>query len=255
MTGHLGGAELSRLNRGGMATIATDEALELFDRTGRYSTSLLVPAKLDVSGWPAQTPVPALLRALVRAGARRTAHTTAGVSSEVSLAQQLAAQPAGEQHRRLLELVREHIAAVLGHHGTGEVEPGRALRDMGFDSLTAVELRNRLATTTGLRLPATLAFDYPTPTRLVEYLKIELLRALAPTPAVVLAELDKIESLFALLAPEPDARTRIASRLQEIFANFGGDDGQAGRSSTARKIDSASDDEILKFIDSELGKS
>ncbi|MCQ4046719.1 type I polyketide synthase, partial [Streptantibioticus rubrisoli] len=91
-----------------------------------------------------------------------------------ALVQKLTGLAATEQERLLLELVRGAVASVLGYQGAEAVEPNRAFKELGFDSLTAVELRNRLNGATALRLPPTLIFDYPTPTALARYLRTEL---------------------------------------------------------------------------------
>ncbi|MFE2139957.1 SDR family NAD(P)-dependent oxidoreductase, partial [Streptomyces sp. NPDC059466] len=110
------------------------------------------------------------------AGARGTAPEPAP-GERTGLAEQLA--PLGDSDRRsaLLTLVRAHIAYVLNHPSPDEVEPNRAFRELGFDSLTAVELRNALNAATGLRLPTSLVYDYPTPAALADHLGA----ALAPT--------------------------------------------------------------------------
>src|SRR5262249_22336855 len=112
--------------------------------------------------------VPPVWRGRGGGPARPAAAAAAGTGP---LRGQLAGLPAAEQDRVLTGLVREHAAAVLGHPGPAAVEPGRAFTDLGFDSLTAVELRNLLATVTGLTLPATLVFDYPTPVALAGVLR------------------------------------------------------------------------------------
>ncbi|MBE8521725.1 SDR family NAD(P)-dependent oxidoreductase [Amycolatopsis sp. H6(2020)] len=179
MTGHLGATDLARMSRGGMTGLSDAEGLALFDAAIARGEALAIPARLDLSA--ATGPVPPLLRGLVR-GTRRTA---AAVTTGDDLAARLRTLPAAERDRRLLELVRDHVAAVLGHDTAGEIEPGRSFAELGFDSLTAVELRNRLGAATGLRLPATLVFDHPAPAALVTFLRTELFGGLSEPAAVV----------------------------------------------------------------------
>ncbi|MDQ7806829.1 SDR family NAD(P)-dependent oxidoreductase [Amycolatopsis sp. A133] len=180
MTGHLGAADLARMARGGMSGLSDAEGLALFDAAVARGETLAIPARLDLSA--ASGPVPPLLRGLVR-GTRRAA--TAAAAADGDLAARLRPLPAAERDRRLLDLVRDHVAAVLGHDTAGEIEPDRSFAELGFDSLTAVELRNRLGAATGLRLPATLVFDHPAPAALVTLLRTELLGGAAEPAAVV----------------------------------------------------------------------
>jgi acyl transferase domain-containing protein/NADPH:quinone reductase-like Zn-dependent oxidoreductase/thioesterase domain-containing protein/short-subunit dehydrogenase/acyl carrier protein len=177
MTGHLGAGDRQRMARGGVAALGEEEGLALLDAALDRDEALLVPARLDVAAARARAAagqqVPALWRALAGAPARTRAQ--AGTGTAETLAARLAALAPADRDRALLDLVRGHAAAVLGHASPEAVEPGRAFRDLGFDSLTAVELRNRIAAATGLRLPATLVFDYPAPAALAAYLGTELL--------------------------------------------------------------------------------
>ncbi|RNG31900.1 SDR family NAD(P)-dependent oxidoreductase, partial [Streptomyces botrytidirepellens] len=160
------------LDQGGLRALAPEEGLALLDAAAGVPEPALVPARFDPAAF--DTPPP-LLRGLVRGRSRRaadTADTTA--SATEALRRRLAALTDDERAAELLGLVRSQAAAVLRLAGAEAVDPERAFRDLGFDSLTAVELRNLLSAATGLRLPATLVFDYPTPGELARHLLEEL---------------------------------------------------------------------------------
>ena len=176
MTGHLGEVDLDRLRRAGVTALSSQEGLQLFGLGWRSGEAMLLPIRLDTAVLRAQaasTGLPALLHDLVKTPTRPTA-APATVSGAAGLKQRLAAMPAAEGQRLLLELVRTQAANVLGHATIEQVEPDRPFKELGFDSLTAVELRNRLTSTTGLRLPATLVFDHPTPVATAQHLNAEL---------------------------------------------------------------------------------
>ncbi|MEV4616966.1 SDR family NAD(P)-dependent oxidoreductase [Kitasatospora sp. NPDC049258] len=204
ITGHLTATDHARLARFGIRPIGSAEGLELFDTAARFTDrATLVPAPLDLAALHGR-PVPALLRGLVRP-TRRTAGAGGQAAGGTALAQRLAALPdAAERLAEVLRLVRTEVAAVLG--GDAEsVGAGRSFTGLGLDSLTAVELRNRIAAATGLRLSATLVFDRPNPAALAEHLLAELLGAAeapAPRPAAL-----------PLRADEPIAIVGMACRL------------------------------------------
>ncbi|MFF7897196.1 type I polyketide synthase, partial [Streptomyces sp. NPDC007907] len=179
ITGHLSAADIERIKRSGMLPISSQLGMSLLDAVISSSDeALLVPMPLDLAALRGQgTALPALLRGLAGSPARRVAGGKSTGAETSSLALRLAGRPEGEQSGVLLDLVRTHVAAALGHGGADAVAPKRAFKELGFDSLTAVELRNRLGGETGLRLPATLVFDYPTPAALVDFLRTELLGA------------------------------------------------------------------------------
>ncbi|MBZ6477419.1 type I polyketide synthase, partial [Streptomyces griseocarneus] len=186
MTGKLDPADLARIRRMGLAAMDSAEGLALFDAACAADGDVLFPVRLDTAGLRARAAdgdVPALLRGLVAAPTRRVrtsrqadGDTTADRASS-NLAQSLAGLGGAEQERALLELVRKQIATVLGHASPEQIEPERAFKELGFDSLTAVELRNLLNAASGTRLPATLVFDHPNPIALARYLRGELLGA------------------------------------------------------------------------------
>ncbi|MEU4246184.1 type I polyketide synthase [Amycolatopsis sp. NPDC026612] len=183
-------ARMSR--RGGLQIMTQAEGMDLFDAALGSSESLLVPAKLDLRAGGA---VPHMLRGLVRAG-RQQARTASTVDN--GLAGRLAGLAPADQLTLLLDLVRAQVAAVLGHADASAVRVDTAFKDAGFDSLTAVELRNRMRTATGLKLPATLVFDYPNPQALARHLRDELGGA-AETPVTTAAAKADLDEPIAIV--------------------------------------------------------
>ncbi|MEU3188849.1 SDR family NAD(P)-dependent oxidoreductase, partial [Streptomyces sp. NPDC006923] len=167
--------------------------LALFDAASSSAEAVLVPMRLDLGALRVQVSgggmVPPLLSGLVRVPPRRAVR---GGGGSGSLARLLGGLAEGERDRVVVDLVCEQAAAVLGFAGRGMVDPDRAFSEVGFDSLTAVELRNRLGAVTGVRLPATLVFDYPTPAALAVFLRDEALGSVAgdvvPVAAVAVGD-------------------------------------------------------------------
>ncbi|MEV0041867.1 beta-ketoacyl reductase, partial [Streptomyces sp. NPDC050804] len=177
MTSGLDERDVRRAAESGMPLISVEQGLALFDAALATGEAAVVPVRLDLPVLRAKGSVPALLRGLVRTAPRRALAAGAGTGpdTDAGLAERLSRLERAERYGTLLQLVRDHAAMVLGHASGEGVDPARAFRDLGFDSLTAVELRNRLNTATGLRLPATMVFDYPTVEVLTGHLLEELL--------------------------------------------------------------------------------
>jgi acyl transferase domain-containing protein/NADPH:quinone reductase-like Zn-dependent oxidoreductase/acyl carrier protein len=178
MTGHLRDADLARMASGGASALTAAEGLALLDAVLGRDEPLLVPGRLDIAMLRAQATAgkapPVLLRDLVGPPVRPVAAAAADAPAADALRQRLAGMPELNQEQALLDLVRANTAAVLGHASAQAIDVRLPFRELGFDSLTAVELRNRLNAATGLRLPATLVFEYPTPGDLADQLREEI---------------------------------------------------------------------------------
>jgi acyl transferase domain-containing protein/acyl carrier protein len=186
LSGGLAEADLARMARSGIGALPAEEGLELFDAASAIGEALALPVRLDVAALRAQAQdgtLSPLLRGLINAPPRRASQATG------SLARRLAATPEAERPGAVLELVLAELATALGLASPAAIGKQRAFNELGLDSLSALELRNQLNKATGLRLPATLVFDYPTPEALAGYLLGEVADtqtdAVAPVVSVV----------------------------------------------------------------------
>ncbi|MEU4804934.1 type I polyketide synthase [Actinosynnema sp. NPDC023587] len=246
MTGELDEAELARLERQGVGALSTELGLELFDRARHVDEALLVPVRLDLGALRAQARagiLPALLRGLVKVPARR-AETTGG-----SLAQRLAGVPQADWERVALDLVRAQVASVLAHSSAEDVGPERAFKELGFDSLAAVELRNRLTRATGLRLPTTLVFDHPTPLAVARYLVPAAMPGTTGTPRRR-SEEDEIRDVLTSI---PIGRLRQAGLLEALLELAGGDaDESADQDDDEPSIDEMDAEALIRMAQADV---
>ncbi|MFH8477144.1 SDR family NAD(P)-dependent oxidoreductase, partial [Streptomyces sp. NPDC018000] len=187
MAANLTQSDLDRLDSGPLLHLTTAQNLSRFDAALTTRRPALLPVRINPQ-YPTQ-PLTANLRSATPA--RPTAHTAAQAATGPEAATRLGGLDAAERERAVLELVRTHVAGVLHHDSPSAVDPRRAFTEIGFDSLSAVELRNRLNKVTELRLPATLVFDYPTPQALADHLNDKLFGGAAPaTPAAPVVSSD-----------------------------------------------------------------
>nr|WP_233528610.1 type I polyketide synthase [Antrihabitans stalagmiti] len=245
MTGGLGEEELARLGRLGVGAMSAEQALGLFDVALRSDRALLAPVQLDLAALRHQAKaglLPALLRGLVRAPVREVA------ASSGSLAQRLAGMPAAERESVVVDLVRSHVAAVLGHSGSGSVDPDRAFKDLGFDSLAAVELRNRLTQATSHKLPATLIFEHPTPTAAARYV-LSIVRPDDAPDADRPSGDDEIRDLLAAIPIERLRRAGLLDTLRELAAGDLSDDLPGD---DAASIDDLDADALIRMVQEDV---
>jgi NAD(P)-dependent dehydrogenase (short-subunit alcohol dehydrogenase family)/acyl carrier protein len=244
MTGGLGEAGRARLTRTGVAAIPGDLGLEMFDRALGLGEPLVVPVLLDRQELRAQARaglLPALLRGLVREQDR-----PGGAGKP--LAQQLAGVPKADWESVTLGLVRAHVASVLGHASSEAVDPGRPFTELGFDSLAAVELRNRLVQATGLPLPSTLVFDHPNALAVTAYLLAKVSDT-ATVESPIDRQFAELEARMTTL--EGDEKERAAERLRQLLNAI--TDNSVQRTSDRIK-EATTLDGILELLDTEFGE-
>ncbi|MFJ4616494.1 SDR family NAD(P)-dependent oxidoreductase [Streptomyces griseus] len=256
LTAHLGDSDRARMERTGVRALTSEEGLALFDAALATDEALLVPLHLDLGTLRTRAAsdgeLPPLFRGLVRAAGRRTVAGDVDTSGADALRRRLDAAGEPERRRLVVELVRQQAAAVLALSDASQVEIERPFREAGFDSLTGVELRNKLAAATGVRLSPTAVFDHPTPAALTEH----LLEHLAPDGGAqavprLLTELNRLEQTLKSLDVDATAHTEVTLRLRTLLSQWDTKAAPAADDS-AEDLRSATDEELFGFLDDEL---
>ncbi|HEU5476012.1 MAG TPA: SDR family NAD(P)-dependent oxidoreductase, partial [Actinophytocola sp.] len=254
LTARLGQAELARLRRRGIGALTERQGLAALDAALAQPHAHLVPVRLNRSR-DNGAEVPVLLRTLLRAPRRRTG---AAAANPTGLRDRLLALPDDQRLGHLSQLVQREIATVLGRTGPDGVGPRQVLKDLGLDSLMAVELRRRLSAETGVPLPSTLAFDHPTPVAIATLLLDKLSLGAGPgrVPGVTKAQIDGLVELLRAATPTQLADPRLAADLLALRDGLA----RSGSTTVARtepetELDTGSTDDLLQFLDRKLGVS
>ncbi|MEU9471109.1 SDR family NAD(P)-dependent oxidoreductase [Streptomyces avermitilis] len=256
MSAHLSDVDRRRMAQAGVLAFTPRQGLALFDAAWNSDATTLVPMRLDkavLRGKAAESTLPAPFRGLVRAPLRR-ASAAGGRAAGQSFAQRLAEQSENGRRQLLLDLIHRQVAGVLDYAADAPLDPKLPFRELGFDSLTAVELRNGLIAATGVQLSAALVFDYPTATALAEHLESKVLRSVAGAPLPALTQLDHLEAALATSPPDRATREQLAARLRRLASAWSADELEADDGDITSKLDSASDEELFDFINAEFGK-
>ncbi|MFC0597432.1 type I polyketide synthase, partial [Streptomyces palmae] len=250
MSGRQDAAVRARHARSGVVGLTPEQGLALFDAAVASGEPLLVPVQLDLARMRRQgtgtREIPPVLRDLLPSAAPQAADRGTAIGFD----QTLLALPEADRRQAVLDLVCKHAAAVLGHDSPVSLQPQQKFRELGFDSLTGVELRNRLGIATGLRLPATLVFDHPSPAAIAAYLHECLVPETTASAASLLAELDRIEADMTGFLADEEQRRLITGRLRDLVrkATNHANDGTAP-SAAHDDLDTASDDELFEVLD------
>ncbi len=257
ITGQLSSAEQTKLHRAGLVPMPAKLALTLLDASLAGADPVTVPARINpavLRSMAAAGALPTMLRGLVRARVGRAGDLAANPGG-ASLERRLTGLSTAEQQVVLVDLLRANVAAVLGYQNADAVVVDRPFKDLGFDSLTGVELRNRLNSATGLQLPATVVFDYPTISALAEHLVGQLAPEAGSDVDRVLPELDRLAVVLSSIDADDQGRERIAAQLQVMLSKWVTPLDQQADVEIDAQIQDSSTSEILAFIDKELGRT
>jgi acyl transferase domain-containing protein/NADP-dependent 3-hydroxy acid dehydrogenase YdfG/acyl carrier protein len=242
----LSAVRLVRMDLMGIKALTAEEGLQLFDLACEGADPLMVPLRLDLAVLGEQTRdgllLMPLLRDLVETSVRRVSD-----GSEGALAARLALAPAQEHGAVVLEFVREHVAVVLGE-SPESIDVEATFKELGFDSLGVVYLRNRINASTGLQLPATLVFSYPTPVALAAHLHDKVTVGSGEALEESVRELGE-----ALLAGplDPEERAQFALRLRAMADELQREEPQDGEREVIEQIEAASAAELFELYESQ----
>ncbi|OBJ22743.1 type I polyketide synthase [Mycobacterium colombiense] len=257
MTAHLGERDKARMSRIGLAPLSTAAALAAFDAAMLVDAPVLVAARVDRAALSDNiAALPGLLRELVAGPTRRVIDDTDVAASTTGLSARLHGLTPEARQRELVDLVCGNAAMVLGVPNPADIDAGRAFQELGFDSLTAVELRNRLKNATGLTLSPTLIFDYPTPTLLAAHLDTQLAGTADEQPNLMGRVNDITRELQALLAAptwNAEDKSVLRARLHNLLAALPPGD-PADAEHLDDDLDAATESQLFAILDEELGR-
>jgi short-subunit dehydrogenase/acyl carrier protein len=249
--GMAAGDMTDRASRAGLSPMAPEHALTALRHVLEHDESGIIVASVAwdrfASVFAAGRPSP-LLELVAPAQA------SVAPAAEPSQAERLKTMPARERESVLTDLVRTHAAATLGHPDTRAVRADRTFKELGFDSLSAVGLRNSLEPVLGSRLPPTLVFDHPTPAALGAYLASQLGGA-EPAQERILASLRDLESALTAAGADDADHGLVSGRLKLLLATWDDRRQRSGRPNVNNRLEEASADEVIDFIHSQLGLS
>ncbi|WP_083751413.1 type I polyketide synthase [Saccharothrix sp. ALI-22-I] len=251
MTGKLSEADLARIRGYGVVPMPAEQAVGLLDEALGAGGAVLLAMRLGLTAVAADGgTIPRLLRDLVRTPTRPAADGSAPSPPRDLRRRMAEADPT----RVLLSEVREHVARILGYPDSQLVQVDRGFLELGLDSLSTLEFRNRLEEVTELRLPATLLFDHPTPRAVADHLRERLSTTEDDSPDSPLADLERVRSKLPAVLVDERARKRLVEELEELLAEAGSTAAPPGET-VALRLKHATDGEIFEFIDKELGLS